>query len=92
MDTSAGMLLYVQGPRRKIRIHSVMGHRFDQHQCLPTATLTEDTARWAQLSLSALPSKRSSHLTSRLAVVWSCQMCSGMHMFMGTCRSHSFRM
>ena len=51
----------------------------------------EDTARRAQLSLSALSSKRFGYLTSRLAVAWSCQMRSGMHAFTGTCRSHSIR-
>ena len=93
LDTSVGMLRYERGPRRKIRIHSVIGHRFDRRPCLPTSTPIEDTARRAQmqLSLSALSSERFSHLTSRLAVAWSCQMRSGMHTFMGTCRSHSIR-
>ena len=73
----------------------MIGHGFDRRRCLPTATCTliEDTARRAQLSLPALPSKRSGHLTSRLAVAWSesCQKRSGMHTFMSTCRSHSIR-
>ena len=76
VGTSAGtsMCWYARGPRRKIRIHSVIGHGFDRRRRLSTPTLIEDTARWAQLSLPAPSFKRFSYLTCGLAVAWSCQI------------------